>query len=112
MSPNVENGQGRPAETGEVKLCTKCKQRPRADQSEDATNRHCTSCRTEATRAYRAAQMEQENGKGFGKGVQAMRELLAGEFHNQASGMFSGYEIATLIRQAVGPLPRESKEGE
>lgn len=95
-----------------TKLCTKCDREPRVDQSEKATNRHCTKCRTEVARAYQSSKLEQENGKGFGRGVQAMRDLIAGEFYQQGSGMYSGYEIAALIRQAPGPLPREAENTE
>lgn len=48
---------------------------------------------------------EQEKGKGFVDGIEAMRDLLAREFGSYgAGGRFSGAEIATLIRQAPGPL--------
>lgn len=86
--------------------CTKdgC-QDPRADQDPEATNRHCRKHRAEAQRAYQATKLEQQNGKGFGKGVQAMRELLAEQFGEQGSASFSGYEIAALIAQCPGPMP-------
>ena len=100
--PTTENDTSKVQAT--VKLCTKCEKEPRADQSESATNRHCTTCRTEAARAYKAAQMEQANGKGFGKGVQAMRELMAEQFYQLGSGSLSGYEIADLIRHVPGPV--------
>ena len=93
-----------------MKLCTKCRKEPRADQQEDATNRHCKNCRTESARAYTMAKLEQTEGKGFGKGVQKMRELLAAEFEAQGPGHFSGIEIAQIIRGAAGPLPERDAE--
>lgn len=79
----------------------------RADQSEGATNRHCHAHRAEASRKYNASKLEQEHGKGFVKGVESMRDVLAAEFWKQGSGRFTGYECAELIRQAAGPMPVE-----
>lgn len=77
----------------------------RADQDPEATNRHCRKHRAEAQRAYQATKLEQQNGKGFGKGVQAMRELLVDQFSEQGSGRYSGDEVALLIAQCPGPQP-------
>ena len=91
-------------------MCTKCKNEPRANQDKDATNRHCSKCRTEAAANYRATVLEQENGKGFGKGVAAMREIVVNEFELQGGGMFSGWEIGVMVRQMPGPLPKDKSE--
>lgn len=78
---------------------------PRADQSDDATNRHCKVHRSAAQAKYVATTLTQQHGKGFVQGVLAMRECLAHEFEQVGSGNYDGYEIAALIRQAPGPLP-------
>lgn len=90
-----------------LKMCTKCAKNPRVDQDDKATNRHCKECKTAATTAWQASKLEQQQGKGFVKGVQAMRDLLAEQFYNLDTGMFTGYEIAALIRQALGPVPED-----
>ena len=85
---------------GSLEKCTNA----RADQAPDATNRHCQSCRTAAQRRYMADKNEQQKGKGFSEGIEAMRELLAREFAAFGEGgHFSGKEAARLIRQAPGP---------
>jgi hypothetical protein len=92
----------------EYLVCTKdgCEE-PRADQDPEATNRHCRKHRAEAQRAFQATKLEQQHGKGFGKGVQAMRDLLVEQFAEQGSAGFSGYEIAALIAQCAGPSPKD-----
>ena len=48
---------------------------------------------------------EQQKGKGYSEGIEAMRDLLADEFAAYGEGgNFSGAEAAKLIRQAPGPL--------
>ena len=91
-------------------VCTKCKKNPRADQNADATNRHCIDCRTAAAQQYRATRLEQEHGKGFVKGVDSFRRIIALEFSAQGGGMFSGYECAELIMRAPGPLPSAEED--
>ena len=81
---------------------------PRADQDPSATNRHCYEHRRESQRKYVESAMEKQEGKGFVKGVAAMRVILSDEFEMQGSAAFSGYEIAALIRRAPGPLPEKS----
>lgn len=77
----------------------------RADQNPEATNRHCHEHRREAQRKYVEVTMEKQEGKGFVKGAQSMRECVAKEFFDQGGGMFSGSEIAQLVMQMPGPLP-------
>lgn len=54
--------------------------------------------------------LEQQQGKGYGKGVAAMRELMADKFEDQGVGYFNGFEIAEMIRRDPGPLPGEKSE--
>lgn len=77
---------------------------PRADQYPKATNRHCSQHKTEANRRGNATRLEQQHGKGYVKGVEDMRELLAREFEALGAGEFNGVEAAFYIRQAPGPI--------
>lgn len=78
---------------------------PRADQDPEATNRHCQPCRTAAQRRYMADKNEQQKGKGYADGIEAMRQLLAREFAAFGEGgNFSGKDVAELITRAPGPL--------
>ncbi len=77
---------------------------PRADQDPKATNRHCLAHRADAQRKYNGSRLEQQHGKGYVKGVEDMRDLLAGEFERLGAGEFNGVEAAWHIRQAIGPL--------
>jgi hypothetical protein len=47
--------------------------------------------------------MDQQRGKGYTKGIEAMRTLLIREFTAQGQASFTGVEIAGLIKQAPGP---------
>jgi hypothetical protein len=90
----------------DTKLCSKkgCEEL-RADP--DSNNPWCKKHRAEYQRAYQSTKLEMESGKGFGKGVQAMRELLADQFAQQGSAGFSGYEISALIAQCPGPSAKD-----
>lgn len=93
-------------------MCTKCKDNPRADQDPKATNRHCTSCRSAAVASNREVQLEREHGKGFVRGVQLTKEVLAGEFRKQGGGYFNGFEIEQLILGAAGPVPTKEESAD
>ncbi len=77
---------------------------PRTDQDPKASNRHCGFHKVEANRRSNATRLEQQHGKGYVKGVEDMRDLLAGEFERLGAGEFNGVEAAWHIRQAIGPL--------
>lgn len=49
------------------------------------------------------ATKEQDRGKGFGRGVDRMREMLASEFEKYGDGEFTGREIANIIRTCASP---------
>ena len=92
---------------GGLENCTN----PRADQDPNASNRHCQPCKTTAERRRQMDKKEQENGKGYAAGIEAMRELLAREFAAFGDGgNFSGKDAALLIRQAPGPLRVQDAE--
>ena len=75
-------------------------------QSPDAKNTKGLTL-GEAAMAALVAPLEQDKGmaegKGFAEGSRLMREQLAAQFEAQRSGMFSGYEICDLIREALPP---------
>ncbi len=86
----------------QVKICSKCKKNPVAFP--DSTNPWCAECRAEAHKKYLESKEGQAEGKGFAEGARLMREQLATKFEGQQSGMFSGYEICDLIREARPPV--------
>ncbi len=90
-----------PAEP-QVKICSKCKKNPVAFP--DSTNPWCSECRAEAHKKYLESKEGQAEGKGFAEGARLMREQLATQFECQRSGMFTGYEICDLIREAIPPV--------
>ncbi len=47
--------------------------------------------------------IDQQRGKGYSKGVEAMRAVLVREFAALGDSSFTGTEIAALIKQAPGP---------
>lgn len=89
------------AATESTTLCSKCGKNPRAEPN--GTNPWCKECRAKYQREYQETKKEMAKGKGFAAGVAAMKECLAEEFDRLGSGMFSGYEVGYLIRQAPGP---------
>lgn len=60
----------------------------------------CKKCRAKYQREYQALQPELAEKRGYGRGVQQLRNFLVLEFERLGSGAFTGYEIAELIRQA------------
>lgn len=90
----------------ETKLCSACKERPRVDQAEGATNTQCTECKYEAQKRWTMSKAEQDYAKAFLAGVKATKDLLASEFANAIRGaMISGTEAARLVRVCRGPFP-------
>ena len=87
-----------------AKDCTEA----RADQSPDATNRHCRVHRNEATKRYLMSKAEQDEAKAFHKGVQAMRDYFAANMEAYKLQRFSGPEIAAIVRRVEGPKFRDA----
>lgn len=86
----------------EVKLCTKCKNRPRAGGESDA-NPWCRECRAAYQREYRDGEAWRNQRMGIIRGVAAMRQELV-VFFQQYSGVYmSGAEVAMKIQQSPGP---------
>lgn len=56
--------------------------------------------------------IDQQRGKGYNKGIDALRVLLVREFTAQGQSSFTGFEIATLIKQAPGPSREPEPEGD
>ena len=91
-------------------ICTvkDCKEE-RADQSPDATNRHCRTHRNEATKKYLMSKAEQEEAKAFHKGVEAMREHIANGFDRPGeSQKWTGGQIARIVRNVKPPALRDA----
>jgi hypothetical protein len=96
------------AETAEavattVKLCSKCRQHPRAD--EDGTNPWCLECRADYKRAYEAGKAEKMKDLGFVKGAEAMKTALLNGVRAQHPGLMTNYAaVAQWISEF--PTPR------
>jgi hypothetical protein len=67
----------------------------------------CKACRANYRREYEDEKQERLGKKGYARGVEDLRDLLAGEFDRLGSGNFSGAECAYLIRQVPAPRPSE-----
>lgn len=83
----------------------------RADQSPDATNRHCRTHRNEAQKRFLVSKENQRYAKAWHEGVSAMAEHVAANF-TKYSGRdgngtfiqrFSGPEIADIVRRCERP---------
>lgn len=87
-----------------VKMCSKCKQNPRADA--DGTNPWCLDCRADYQRAYNEGKAERLKDTGFSKGVEAMRRALLqamGGLH--PAGQTTNGLIVEWIRDFPTPRP-------
>jgi hypothetical protein len=80
------------------KICSKCKVFP-------ATAKHpwCLECRAENQAANREAKDTLAHTKGYGEGVEAMRETLAVEFERLGTAVVTCLEVSKAIR--VSPRP-------
>lgn len=96
-------------EAPEILTCTKRLERggscqnPRADQDPTATNRHCLEHRREQHRRHFLMTIDQQRGKGYTKGVEAMRRVLVREFRAFGDSSFPATEVVELILRAPGP---------
>ena len=89
-------------ENGSAPLCTKCGLRPKSGNSEDA-NPWCKECRAEYQREYKLRENWRAERRGILRGIQAMREVLAGHFRRFPSAAFTGAEIAHAAETIAGP---------
>ena len=92
-------------ETTEAPLCSKCS----SQLDTEGYPRWCKNCRATYKREYEALKADRASGKGFLRGIEALRETLAGEFERLGSGNFTAYEVAHLIRQTPAPKMRDSE---
>ncbi len=86
-------------ETSRETVCSKCA----GALDTTGSPRWCKSCRAAYHREYKELKEGMSETRGFSAGISAMRDCMATEFERLGSGMFAGYEIAELIRQAPGP---------
>ncbi len=88
-----------------VVVCSKCKLNPRADV--DGTNPWCNECRAKYAKEYKEMFVKRTTDQAFARGVEAMRQMLAGEFQRLGIGQFTGFDVAHLIRGAIAPKQSE-----
>jgi hypothetical protein len=88
------------AASAEVK-CAKC-----GESCEPGSSRGwCKGCNAAYQREYERTKKEMTESRGYAAGVSAMRDYLIKNFDKYGSaGMFSGYEIADIIRRVKGPF--------
>ena len=84
-----------------VKLCSKCKERPRAHP--ESTNPWCRQCNTEKQLEYQQTRQEMTESHGYADGVAAMRDFMEAYFKQFGNAVFSGFEISTMARKAGLP---------
>ena len=87
--------------TQTAKICSKCNERPRYDES--GSNPWCKECRAAYQKEYVAGLHKQNAQQSFARGVKAMREFVASEFDRLGLGQFNGMEAAEYIRGATAP---------
>lgn len=63
----------------------------------------CLKCLAEYNRDYRGTVMDMAERRGFAKGRETMRSMLAAEFDRLARATFTGAEVAFAIRNAPAP---------
>ena len=85
-----------------AKESTKCT-KPECDDDRSGDKPWCKKHLAEYQRDYVKTKEGMAEGKGFAEGARLMREQLATQFESQRSGMFTGYEICDLIREALPP---------
>ena len=80
------------------RICSKCRLFP-------ATNKHpwCLECKAENQAKNREAKDALARVKGYGEGVDAMRETLAAEFERLGTAVVTCLEVSKAIR--VSPRP-------
>ena len=93
----------------ETRLCSACKERPRVDQTDGATNTQCTECKYETQKRWAMSKAEQEEARAFHKGVEAMREFIASAFDKYGTNQkWTGPQFAYIVRKLKAPVLREA----
>ncbi len=89
------------SEAKDLKLCSKCKERPRAHP--ESTNPWCRQCNTEKQMEYQGNRQDMMESRGFAAGQSYIRDFLAGYFMQWPNARISGIEISQMIRKAGVP---------
>lgn len=86
------------------RICSKCNLFP-------ATRNHrwCLECKAENQASNRQAKDALARAKGYGEGVEAMRETLAAEFERLGGALVTCVEVSKVIR--VSPRPSLRLDG-
>lgn len=95
--PADRKGPGRPPAKTDPNQCTKpgC---PNPKSNSESTNPWCADCWRAYLSGYRASSKAREMAKGFAAGVRAMKETLAQQMAIFGAAVFTGSEIAAMIR--------------
>lgn len=88
--------------------CPKCGIRP----STPGRNRWCAECNNEYAREYYGTRVDRLEGKGFARGVDAMRQAAAEHFERFRYSHFSGYEVARMIGTIPAPRFQDERQPE
>ena len=95
------------AEKQTVRICSKCKKNPAADQ--DGTNPWCKDCRAAYQREYSASLEDRAERRGLRRGIDAMRDAAAANLKFYGGAHFSGIEAAALVKRMPGPIVEGEK---
>jgi len=84
-----------------IKLCSKCKERPRAHP--ESTNPWCRQCNTEKQVEYQGNVKEMTETRSFAAGCAAMREFMVTYYAQFGNVKLSGFEASMMARKAGLP---------
>ncbi len=85
----------------DTKLCSKCKERPRAHP--ESTNPWCRQCNTAKQMEYQENREDINKARGYADGCASMRVFIAEYFKQFGNCQFSGFEVSVMTRKAGLP---------
>src|SRR3974390_571932 len=83
----------------ETEQCTKCG----APFHGDGKQKWCKPCLAKYQGEYQATKGAMAESRGYCAGVSAMRHAICERFRVFRAGMFSGLEVAEMVRKMPGP---------
>lgn len=88
------------------KTCSKCK-----EAQSDKDDAWCKGCRSKYQQEYYAMSKWRNERRGILRGMQAMREAIAGYFRQYGGRPFMGAEVAAAVESMPGPqvAPEDAK---
>jgi hypothetical protein len=84
-------------------ICYRCKSQPARKGQ-----RTCAECHAKYMREWRPTQRKTREQKAYNRGVEALREALAGVFKSIGSAELSGYTAVQIVSNCAAKVPRET----